>query len=103
MAAVGLGNCRVNADAVLRKPKFLCAWFFFSMKNPAVVGVLCTDQQGHNLGCKEPFFPSRTSPPLLLSPLVLQQMWLRTIFNTTWQFIDGVYRLADRVMRNPGP
>lgn len=23
------------------------------MKNPAVVGVLCTDQQGHNLGCKE--------------------------------------------------
>lgn len=24
-----------------------------SMKNPAIVGVLCTDQQGHNLGCKK--------------------------------------------------
>uniref|UniRef100_A0A3Q1CQF5 Ragulator complex protein LAMTOR5 n=3 Tax=Pomacentridae TaxID=30863 RepID=A0A3Q1CQF5_AMPOC len=23
-----------------------------TMKNPAVVGVLCTDQQGHNLGCR---------------------------------------------------
>ncbi|PWA30992.1 hypothetical protein CCH79_00010706, partial [Gambusia affinis] len=23
-----------------------------TMKNPAVVGVLCTDQQGHSLGCK---------------------------------------------------
>lgn len=22
------------------------------MKNPAIVGVLCTDAQGHNLGCK---------------------------------------------------
>ncbi|MGH0129241.1 UNVERIFIED_CONTAM: hypothetical protein FKN15_024701 [Acipenser sinensis] len=24
----------------------------FRMKNPAVVGVLCTDAQGHNLGCR---------------------------------------------------
>ncbi|KAJ0064194.1 hypothetical protein NL108_001518 [Boleophthalmus pectinirostris] len=23
-----------------------------TMKNPSVVGVLCTDQQGHNLGCR---------------------------------------------------
>ncbi|KAK1152267.1 ragulator complex protein LAMTOR5 [Huso huso] len=23
-----------------------------TMKNPAVVGVLCTDAQGHNLGCR---------------------------------------------------
>ncbi|KAM4570673.1 ragulator complex protein LAMTOR5 [Fundulus diaphanus] len=23
-----------------------------TMKNPAVVGVLCTDQQGHSLGCR---------------------------------------------------
>ncbi|XP_067096444.1 ragulator complex protein LAMTOR5 [Osmerus mordax] len=23
-----------------------------TMKNPAVVGVLCTDQQGHTLGCR---------------------------------------------------
>lgn len=30
---------------------FVCL-FVGSMKNPAVVGVLCTDQQGHNLGCK---------------------------------------------------
>lgn len=22
------------------------------MKNPSIVGVLCTDAQGHNLGCK---------------------------------------------------
>uniref|UniRef100_A0A3P9M594 Ragulator complex protein LAMTOR5 n=1 Tax=Oryzias latipes TaxID=8090 RepID=A0A3P9M594_ORYLA len=27
-------------------------FFLCSMKNPAVVGVLCTDQQGHNLGCR---------------------------------------------------
>ncbi|KAF4072295.1 ragulator complex protein LAMTOR5 [Ictalurus punctatus] len=23
-----------------------------TMKNPAIVGVLCTDAQGHNLGCR---------------------------------------------------
>ncbi|XP_006628505.1 ragulator complex protein LAMTOR5 [Lepisosteus oculatus] len=23
-----------------------------TMKNPAIVGILCTDQQGHNLGCR---------------------------------------------------
>uniref|UniRef100_A0A3B5LCJ3 Ragulator complex protein LAMTOR5 n=1 Tax=Xiphophorus couchianus TaxID=32473 RepID=A0A3B5LCJ3_9TELE len=31
---------------------FLFVFLCCSMKNPAVVGVLCTDQQGHSLGCR---------------------------------------------------
>lgn len=30
----------------------LSLYLFCSMKNQAVVGILCTDEQGHNLGCK---------------------------------------------------
>lgn len=31
---------------------FLTSLSCARMKNPAIVGVLCTDAQGHNLGCK---------------------------------------------------
>lgn len=52
-----VGGRRVD----VRVPGASAGWLMLlcccSMKSPAVVGVLCTDHQGHNLGCEQHHLP----------------------------------------------
>ncbi|XP_045548862.1 ragulator complex protein LAMTOR5 isoform X1 [Salmo salar] len=41
-----------NANAIITMESTLEQHLDDTMKNPAIVGVLCTDQQGHILGCR---------------------------------------------------
>ncbi|CDQ86249.1 unnamed protein product [Oncorhynchus mykiss] len=42
----------IAANAIITMESTLEQHLDDTMKNPAIVGVLCTDQQGHILGCR---------------------------------------------------